>query len=157
MGKKQAPVSTYCEICERAGHKRVGEAVIKGHVVCGFHMCCLEDGEEGAWPIVSNWANNKRVIEFQGLLRPLFSSRPTDDEDKINKIIRAVYEHGVNMKLDPEQLRRRERVWVARRWIERRETGAEYAARVNAYLERYIAEEAVKIARKRREASGEQR
>jgi len=153
MGRR-IPVnkSMYCEICERAGHKRVGEVVIKGHVVCGFHMCCMEYGEETAWPIVSNWAACKWVTEFQQLLRPLMDPF-LENKDQA---VKAVYDYGVRMKLDPERLRRRERMWVAGRWIDRQESADEYARRVNAYLERFIAEEAVKIARKRKEAGREQ-
>ena len=144
MGRKQeAPESRFCEMCAREGYNRIAVAKINGHRVCGFHMCCLEHGEEGAWPIVSNWANCKWVREFQGLLRPLFDPFPVDED----RLIQAVCDYGVKMKLDPERLRRLERRKIAGRWVERRETGSEYAARVNAYLERFIADEAVKIAR----------
>ena len=149
MSKQKQRASPYCEMCAQAGHKRIAQAVINGHSVCGFHMCCMEYGEETAWPIVSNWAACKWVTEFQQLLRPLMDPF-LENKDQA---VKAVYDYGVRMKLDPERLRRRERMWVAGRWIDRQESADEYARRVNAYLERFIAEEAVKIARKRKEAS----
>ena len=159
MGTKKATngTGTYCFICATHGHQRLGHVVHgvdpetgERRVICGYHLEALESGDEESWPIISNWANCKWVKKFEQLLRQLERDEP--DENKVCSEITETINLGVRMKLDPKVLKRRDSYVVAGYTINRPEPAARYAHRVNTYLERFIADEAVKIARKRREA-----
>ncbi len=128
-------------LCSISGCKYKGVFLAGGQAVCEFHQECFDRGPAytKTIPLVTRFAAYGPVVELKGLIGRLLREVI---EQEISVLVAEIQTKGAELKLDVEVLKRKEFVNGIGEHVP--EPGVKYAARVNAYLVRFVNDQAAR-------------